>query len=114
MAPSQTTITLGPFPVDKSREANGSGIGTDVDGKPEVEHVSSGATYAHNVDPSERHPSMASNGGRQYSIGGARRMSEWDALKIVKEGGVELDEEIAPIGKDLRLNPIPLFSLGRY
>lgn len=95
-----------PFSLDKSRETNGSGMGTFLDGKPEVEHVSSGPPDAHNADPTGRSLSVASNGGRQYSTGGPRRMSEWDAMKIAKEGGVEIDEEIALLDEELRLNPI--------
>ena len=95
-----------PFAVDKGRDTNGGSVGRCVDGKLEVEHVSPGASAAHLADATGRNYSMASNGGRHYSTGGPRRMSEWDALKIAKEGGVEIDEEIALLDEELRLNPI--------
>lgn len=33
-------------------------------------------------------------------------MSEWDAMKIAKEGGVEIDEEIELLEEVLRQNPV--------
>ena len=50
--------------------------------------------------------SVATNGGRQYSTGGERRMSQWDAIKIAKAGGVEIDEEIELLEEELRNNPV--------
>ena len=55
---------------------------------------------------SARNLSVATNGGRQYSTGGDRRMSQWDALKVAKAGGVEIDEEIELLEEELRNNPV--------
>ena len=56
-------------------------------------------------DPA-RNISVATNGGRQYSTGGDRRMSQWDAMKVAKAGGVEIDEEIELLEEELRNNPV--------
>ena len=56
-------------------------------------------------DPT-RNLSVATNGGRQYSTGGDRRMSQWDAIKIAKPAGVEIDEEIELLEEELRNNPV--------
>ena len=53
-----------------------------------------------------RNLSIATDGGRKYSTGGARRLSEWDAMKIAKEGGVEIDEEIELLDMELAENPV--------
>ena len=95
-----------PFPSDKDRGPDGSTMGRYIDGKLEVEHVSPSTTSGPFTDAAGRNLSVATNGGRQYSTGGPRRMSEWDAMKIAKEGGVEIDEEIALLDEELRQNPI--------
>ena len=56
-----------------------------VDGKLEVEQVE---PHHHSTVP--RNLSVATDNGRQYSTGGPRRQSQWDAMKIAKEGGVEV------------------------
>jgi len=74
-----------------------------------------GELHTEHVEPNQgqrsasfggRNLSIATDGGRQYSTGGARRMSEWDAMKIAKEGGVEIDEEIELLEEVLRQNPV--------
>ena len=72
-------------------------MGHYVDGKLKLEHVE---------PTTHRNMSVATDGGRQYSTGGARRMSEWDAMRIAKEGGVEIDEEIELLEIELRENPV--------
>ena len=73
------------------------------DGKLKVDHVE--PLHIEKGDPN-RSLSVATNGGRQYSTGGGRRMSQWDAIKIAKAGGVEVDEEIELLEEELRNNPI--------
>ena len=75
-----------------------------VDGKLEVEHIEPNARRAHSTVP--RNMSVATDNGRQYSTGAPRRQSQWDAMKIAKEGGVEVDEEIELLEEELRLNPV--------
>lgn len=75
------------------------------DGKLQVEHVEPNAKRGMSTGGG-RNLSIATDGGRQYSTGGARRMSEWDAMKIAKEGGVEIDEEIELLDQELAENPI--------
>ena len=53
-----------------------------------------------------RNLSIATDGGRKFSTGGSRRLSEWDAMRIAKEGGVEVDEEIELLEMELQENPI--------
>ena len=72
-----------------------------VDGKLEVEHVE---PHIHSEVP--RNLSVATGNGRQYSTGGQRRQSQWDAMKIAKEGGIEIDEEIELLEEELRNNPV--------
>ena len=86
-------------------------MGRYVGGKLEVEHVEP-TTGPRGNSVAQRGMSTATDGGRQYSTGGARRMSEWDAMKIAKEGGVEIDEEIDLLEVELRQNPVKhgLFS----
>ncbi|CAF9923430.1 hypothetical protein IMSHALPRED_005924 [Imshaugia aleurites] len=72
-----------------------------VDGKLEVEHVE---PHLHSEVP--RNLSVATDNGRQYSTGGQRRQSQWDAMKIAKEGGIEIDEEIELLEEELRNNPV--------
>ena len=72
-------------------------------GKLKVDHV--GPVHVEGGD-ANRNFSVATNGGRQYSTGGDRRMSQWDAIKIAKAGGVEVDEEIELLEEELRNNPI--------
>ncbi|CAF9920457.1 MAG: hypothetical protein ALECFALPRED_001536 [Alectoria fallacina] len=76
-----------------------------VDGKLETEHVEPDAKRGHSMVP--RNLSVATDNGRQYSTGGPRRQSQWDAMKIAKEGGVEIDEEIELLEEELRNNPVP-------
>ncbi|CAD6564944.1 MAG: hypothetical protein ASARMPREDX12_004519 [Alectoria sarmentosa] len=76
-----------------------------VDGKLEIEHVEPDARRGHSMVP--RNLSVATDNGRQYSTGGPRRQSQWDAMKIAKEGGVEIDEEIELLEEELRNNPVP-------
>ena len=47
-----------------------------------------------------------------YASGRSRRMSQWDAIVIAKEGGEEVDEEIAELEQELQQNPLKkhLFS----
>ncbi len=75
-----------------------------VDGKLQVHHVGNNARRQGSM--SGRQLSIATDNGRQYSTGGARRMSQWDAMKIAKEGGVEIDEEIELLEIELRENLI--------
>ena len=75
-----------------------------VDGKLQIEHVEPDAKRGHSTVP--RNMSVATDNGRQYSTGGARRQSQWDAMKIAKEGGVEIDEEIELLEEELRMNPV--------
>ena len=67
-----------------------------VDGHKEVDHVEP-------IRPASGR--FQSTGGRNYSTSG-RRLSEWEALKIAKAGGPEIDEEIAELEEELRQNPI--------
>lgn len=76
-----------------------------VDGKLEIEHVEPDAKRGNSMVP--RNLSVATDNGRQYSTGGPRRQSQWDAMKIAKEGGVEIDEEIELLEEELRNNPVP-------
>lgn len=76
-----------------------------VDGKLQVEHVEPHSHRGHSI--TERNMSVATDGGRQYSTGGQRRMSQWEAMRVAKEGGVEIDEEIELLEIELRENPIP-------
>lgn len=69
-----------------------------VDGKLEVDHVEPIAQSG----PDGRKYSV---GGRQYSTSG-RRLSQWDALVIAKEGGAEIDDEIALLEEELAANPV--------
>lgn len=78
------------------------------DGKLKIEHVEHqtgqrGDSIAGNPG---RNLSVATSGGRKYSTGGQRRMSNWEAMKIAKEGGVEIDEEIELLEIELRENPV--------
>ncbi|KAL9071950.1 MAG: hypothetical protein Q9161_003882 [Pseudevernia consocians] len=75
-----------------------------VDGKLEVEHVEPDSRRGNSMVP--RGLSVATDNGRQYSTGGPRRQSQWDAMKIAKEGGVEIDEEIELLEEELRNNPV--------
>ena len=79
-------------------------MGRYVDGKLKIEHVEPTAKRGNSL--TGRALSVATDNGRQYSTGGARRMSEWDAMRIAKEGGVEIDEEIELLEIELRENPI--------
>jgi len=79
-------------------------MGRYVDGKLRVEHVEPASKRGNSI--TGRNLSIATDNGRQYSTGGARRMSEWDAMRIAKEGGVEIDEEIELLEIELRENPI--------
>ncbi|KAK4697719.1 hypothetical protein P7C71_g419, partial [Lecanoromycetidae sp. Uapishka_2] len=76
-----------------------------VDGKLEVEQVQPNTQRGGSI--TERNLSVATDGGRKYSTGGQRRMSQWEAMVIAKEGGVEIDEEIELLEIELRENPIP-------
>lgn len=75
-----------------------------VDGKLEVEHVEPESKRGNST--AARNLSVATDNGRQYSTGGPRRQSQWDAMKIAKEGGVEIDEEIELLEEELRNNPV--------
>ena len=79
-------------------------MGRYIDGKLQVEHVEPHSGRGNSL--TGRNLSVATENGRQYSTGGARRMSEWDAMRIAKEGGVEIDEEIELLEIELRENPI--------
>lgn len=98
---------------DNSESPTGekSTMGRYVDGKLQIEHVEPRANRGQSI--TQRNLSIATNGGRQYSTGEARRMSEWDAMRIAQEGGVEIDEEIELLEIELRENPIKhsFFSL---
>ncbi|KAL2059225.1 hypothetical protein ABVK25_000517 [Lepraria finkii] len=98
---------------DNSESPTGekSTMGRYVDGKLQIEHVEPTANRGQSI--TQRNLSIATNGGRQYSTGEARRMSEWDAMKIAQEGGVEIDEEIELLEIELRENPVKhsFFSL---
>ena len=87
----------GPSPGDTSTHFENSKMKTD-----HVEPGATGGTFA----GTGRNLSVATDNGRQYSTGGPRRMSEWDAMKIAKEGGVEIDEEIELLDQELAQNPI--------
>lgn len=76
-----------------------------VDSKLQVEHVEPQSNRGQSI--TGRNMSVATNGGRQYSTGGQRRMSQWEAMRVAKEGGVEIDEEIELLEIELRENPIP-------
>ena len=76
-----------------------------IDGKLEVEPVKPDSRRGNSTVP--RNLSVATDNGRQYSTGGPRRQSQWDAMKIAKEGGVEIDEEIELLEEELRNNPVP-------
>lgn len=76
-----------------------------VNGKLEVEHVEPDSRRGNSIAP--RNLSVATDNGRQYSTGGPRRQSQWDAMKIAKEGGVEIDEEIELLEEELRNNAVP-------
>ena len=82
-----------------------------VDGKLEVDPVKPDSRRGNSTVP--RNLSVATDNGRQYSTGGPRRQSQWDAMKIAKEGGVEIDEEIELLEEELRNNPVPrsIFAL---
>jgi hypothetical protein len=88
-------------------EKNASGEPDSVakyeDGKLKIDHVE--PLHVERGDPN-RNLSVATNGVRQYSTGGGRRMSQWDAIKIAKAGGVEVDEEIELLEEELRNNPV--------
>ena len=73
------------------------------DGKLKIDHVEPVHVEKGGTD---RNLSVATNGGRQYSTGGGRRMSQWDAITIAKAGGVEIDEEIELLEEELRNNPV--------
>ncbi|KAL9138173.1 MAG: hypothetical protein Q9175_000597 [Cornicularia normoerica] len=75
-----------------------------VNGKLKVEEVEPDFRRGHSIVP--RNLSVATDNGRQYSTGGPRRQSQWDAMKIAKEGGVEIDEEIELLEEELRNNPV--------
>ena len=75
-----------------------------VDGKLEVDHVEPDSRRGNSTVP--RNLSVATDNGRKYSTGGPRRQSQWDAMKIAKEGGVEIDEEIELLEEELRQNPV--------
>lgn len=75
-----------------------------VDGKLQVEHVGNNAKRQGSM--TGRQLSIATDNGRQYSTGGPRRMSQWDAMKLAKEGAVEIDEEIELLEIELRENPV--------
>ena len=80
-------------------------------GKLDVDHVEPthavrGQSFAQQGGDPVRNLSVATNDGRNYSTGGARRLSEWDAMKIAKAGGVEIDEEIELLEEELRNNPV--------
>ena len=79
-------------------------MGRYVDGKLQIDHVEPTTNRGQSI--TQRNLSVATDGGRQYSTGGARRMSEWDAMRIAKEGGVEIDEEIELLEIELRENPV--------
>ena len=76
-----------------------------IDGKLQVEHVEPDPKRGNSMIP--RNLSVATDNGRQYSTGGPRRQSQWEAMKIAKEGGVEIDEEIELLEEELRNNPVP-------
>ena len=76
-----------------------------VDGKLEIENIVPDSRRGNSTVP--RNLSVATDNGRQYSTGGPRRQSQWDAMKIAKEGGVEIDEEIELLEEELRNNPVP-------
>lgn len=69
-----------------------------VDGKLEVDQVQ----HAMQPGQDERKYSV---GGRQYSTSG-RRLSQWDAMIIAKEGGAEIDDEIQMLEEELAANPV--------
>lgn len=89
---------------DKDHSPTSDTMGRYVDGKLQVEHVEPQAQRGNSL--TGRQLSIATDNGRQYSTGGARRMSEWDAMRIAKEGGVEIDEEIELLEIELRENPV--------
>ena len=69
-----------------------------VDGKLEVDHVEP-------IAQSGQDGRKYSIGGRQHSTSG-RRLSQWDALVIAKEGGAEIDDEVALLEEELASNPV--------
>lgn len=78
------------------------------DGKLKIEHVDhQPGQRGHSIvaDPN-RNLSVATDGGRKYSTGGQRRLSNWEAMKVAKEGGIEIDEEIELLEIELRENPV--------
>ena len=76
------------------------------DGKLIVEHVKNNDHKGHSLDQeAKRNLSVITDGGRKFSTGGPRRLSQWDAMKIAKEGGVEVDEEIELLEEELAQNP---------
>lgn len=87
--------------ADSKPEAN---LGRDVDGDIEVDHVEPQHQRATD-GAADANGRTHSSGGRAYSTSG-RRLSEWDAIKIAKQGGVEIDEEIAELDAELMANPI--------
>ena len=68
--------------------------------KPQVDHTNGERT----ASASGR---LYSTGGRSYSLSG-RRLSEWDAMKIAKQGGAEIDEEIAQLERELEAHPVKI------
>ena len=96
------------YPPSASSEKESSPMDTMeryVDGKLEVDTVKPDSRRGNSTAP--RNLSVATDNGRQYSTGGPRRQSQWDAMKIAKEGGVEIDEEIELLEEELRNNPVP-------
>ena len=89
---------------DKDQSPTSDTMGHYVEGKLQIEHVEPQTHRGNSL--TGRQLSVATDNGRQYSTGGARRMSEWDAMRIAKEGGVEIDEEIELLEIELRENPV--------
>ena len=90
--------------ADSKSEHKDGDLERNVDEHLEVDHVEPQQQKPVN-GAADANGRMYSTGGRPYSTSG-RRLSEWDAMKIAKQGGAEIDEEIAELDAELMANPI--------
>ncbi len=102
LVPSLTRIYIMSDP-EKNTSGELDSVAKYEDGKLKIYHVD--PVHVERGD-ANRNLSVATNGGRQYSTGGGRRMSQWDAMKIAKAGGVGIDEEFELLEEELRNNPV--------